>query len=246
MKVIPAIDIRFGKCIRLYQGDFNQSTEYNLNPLEVAMLYAAQGATEIHIVDLDGAKNEMLSKSRIIDEISSKLCLPIQIGGGIRTTEQILDLFAQGASRVVIGSLAVTNQKLVKSWLDQFGPEKIVLALDVNVNTAMKPLLTTSGWQQQTNLTMWELLENYLGSDLKYVLCTDISRDGTLSSPNFSLYDECQKRFPNIFWQASGGVATLQDLILLNNMKIHGAIVGKALYEKKFTITEAMQVVKSC
>lgn len=246
MKVIPSIDIRLGKCVRLYQGEFKQSTEYNVKPLEVAKMYAEQGATELHIVDLEGAKNQMLSQCQIIAEIMNQLSLTIQIGGGIRKTEQIINLFDQGASRVVIGSLAVTNPELVKRWIDQFGPEKIVLAFDLNMNVAGEPMLKTAGWQQQSNLTIWELLENYRRSDLKYVLCTDISRDGALSSPNFALYEACQRRFSNLNWQASGGVGTLQDLMQLNKMKMYGAIVGKALFEERFTMTEALQAVKLC
>jgi phosphoribosylformimino-5-aminoimidazole carboxamide ribotide isomerase len=246
MKIIPAIDIRFGQCIRLRQGDFNQMTVYEQRPFEVAKFYAEQGAKEIHIVDLDGAKEGILKQNQIITEIASTLPLTIQVGGGIRSAEQIVMLFEQGVFRVVIGTMAITHQEEVKNWLKKFGPERIVLALDVTINALNQPLLVSNGWQHQTALTMWELLETYAGSGLKYILCTDIGCDGVLGSPNFSLYEECLKRFPALYWQASGGVGTLQDLRLLNTLPLYGAIVGKAFYEKKITVEQALKVVSPC
>ncbi|MCS5710409.1 1-(5-phosphoribosyl)-5-[(5-phosphoribosylamino)methylideneamino]imidazole-4-carboxamide isomerase [Candidatus Berkiella aquae] len=246
MKVIPAIDIRFGKCVRLFQGDFNQITEYDVTPLAMAKQYEAGGATDIHIVDLHGAKDAMMTSTSMIAEIASQCNLQIQMGGGIRQFEQVETLLKQGVSRVVIGSLAVKEPKKITKWIKKLGPESIVLALDVKLDELGQPGLVTAGWLQNEKMTLWQLLDEYESSGLQTVLCTDVSRDGTLSSPNFAFYKECVERFPQINWQTSGGVSTLQDLIKLKQMNVYSAIVGKAFYEKCFTVKEAMQVVESC
>jgi phosphoribosylformimino-5-aminoimidazole carboxamide ribotide isomerase len=245
MNVIPAIDIKSGKCFRLYQGKFEQMTEYAGHPWEIANAYAKSGAHELHIVDLDGAKEgEAVQLSRVA-QICQLDGLNIQIGGGIRTHRHIKILFADGASRVVIGSMAVTNSKQVKEWMQEFGSDRIVLAFDINMDKKGEPIVVTDGWQTQGSQSLWELIDLYKDAELKHVLCTDINRDGTLQGPNFALYEECQKRYPNILFQASGGIGSLDDLVALKKLKMSGAIVGKALLEKRFTLEEALKV-SSC
>lgn len=246
MQVIPAIDIKSGKCVRLYQGKFEQMTEYSGHPWEIANAYAKSGAQELHIVDLDGAKEgEAVQLSRVA-QICQLEGLNIQIGGGIRSHRHIKILFADGASRVVIGSMAVTNPKQVKEWMQEFGAERIVLAFDINIDKNGEPIVVTNAWQKQGTQTLWELIDLYKDSTLKHVLCTDVSRDGTLQGPNFDLYATCQQKYPDIQFQASGGIGSLDDLVALKKLKMHGAIVGKALLEKRFTLEEALKKVASC
>ncbi len=243
MLIIPAIDIKAGKCVRLYQGKFEQITEYAGHPWEIANRYAKEHAKELHIVDLDGAKDgEAVQMSRIA-QICQLEGLNIQIGGGIRTHRHIKILFADGAARVVIGSLAVSEPEKVKEWMLEFGPERIVLAFDVNIDQKNNPMVVTHAWQTQEKKTLWELIDMYSDVPLKNVLCTDISRDGTLQGPNISLYEQCHKRYPDLLFQASGGIGSLDDLVALKKLKMHGAIVGKALLEKKFTLQEALTKV---
>ncbi len=246
MKIIPAIDLQNGQCVRLFQGDFTQLQQYALDPLQAAYSFYAQGARELHIVDLDGAKNARLSQVELMTKIAKEVPLNIQAGGGIRTKKQIEYLLSQGIAKVVIGSMAVTQSTQVKEWLQIFGADKIILALDVKLNEENVPLLMTNGWQEKTTLTLWELLELYADSDLQQVLCTDITKDGTLNSPNFELYKICQQRFPKVRWQASGGVANLEDLSLLQALQLDSVIVGKAFYENRFSLPQALARVSVC
>lgn len=246
MKIIPAIDLQNGQCVRLFQGDFTQCQQYAIDPLQAAYSFYAQGARELHIIDLDGAKNAMLSQAELITKIVKEIPLKIQTGGGIRTKEQIEFLLSQGVAKVVIGSMAITQSVQVKEWLRIFGADKIILALDVTLNEENVPLLVTNGWQEKTAQTLWELLEFYADSDLQQVLCTDITKDGTLNSPNFELYKICQQRYPKLCWQASGGVANLEDLALLQALQLDSVIVGKAFYEKRFSLPQALARISVC
>ncbi|MBS0288373.1 MAG: 1-(5-phosphoribosyl)-5-[(5-phosphoribosylamino)methylideneamino]imidazole-4-carboxamide isomerase [Proteobacteria bacterium] len=240
MQIIPAIDIKSGKCVCLLQGKFEQITEYSGHPWEVANNYFKQGAKHLHVVDLDGAKEgEAVQVSRIA-QICELEGIDIQVGGGIRTHRHIKVLFADGASRVVIGSLAVTSPSLVKEWIAEFGPDRIVLAFDVKINEQGTPLVVMHGWQNEADKNLWELLDLYQDVSLKNVLCTDILRDGTMQGPNVALYQECLKRYPEISFQACGGIGSLDDLKVLQDMNIYGVIVGRALYEKRFTLEEAL------
>ncbi len=245
MQIIPAIDIKSGKCVRLYQGKFEQITEYAGHPWEVANNYVKAGAKQLHIVDLDGAKvGEAVQTSRIA-QICQLEGVEIQIGGGIRTHRHIKVLFADGASRVVIGSLAVTSPEQVKEWISEFGADRIVLAFDVKFDDEGVPKVVTQGWQNQDEHSLWDLIESYQDVPLKNVLCTDISRDGTLQGPNIALYQQCINKFPGISFQASGGIGSLEDITALNEMNICAAIVGKALFEKRFTLEDALKKANS-
>jgi len=243
MQIIPAIDIKSGRCVRLYQGKFEQMTEYEGHPWEIANEYTKNGAQELHIVDLDGAKNGKPVQSSLVAQICQLDQLKVQIGGGIRTHRHLKILFSDHASRVVVGSMAVTNQQEVKSWMQEFGSDKIVIALDVIMDKNNEPIVLTNGWQTQSKQSLWELIENYMEAQLEYVLCTDVTRDGTLQGPNFSLYEQCLERYPTLRLQASGGISSLDDIIALKRLKLYGAIVGKALYEKRFTLQEALTKV---
>ena len=229
MIVYPAVDLRNGKCVRLTQGDFATTKVYNNNPAAMLDKFAKFGATWLHMVDLDGAKQGAIAQGDLIKSLVASSNLKVQVGGGIRTTEDIERIFGYGASRVVLGSICVSNKDQVKQWLDTYGSEKIVLALDCHLNKDGIPMVTTHGWQEKSMVTVWDLLDYYVTA--KYVLCTDISVDGTLEGPSIDLYRELQERFPHISLIASGGVGSLDDLVKLKELNVYGVVVGKAIYE---------------
>jgi phosphoribosylformimino-5-aminoimidazole carboxamide ribotide isomerase len=245
MIIYPAVDLYKGNCIRLFCGDFNQQTFYSNDPIEVANNYADAGAKFLHVVDLDGARQGCLVQHDLIIQMQCKSNLKIQMGGGIRNRESIEKLLNHGISRVILGSVAVNEPLLVKKWLDQYGAERIVLAFDVKINEKGEPILATQGWKNLSTKILWDLLDEY-SLTAKHVLCTDISRDGTLQGPNKSLYQACALRYPKINFQASGGIQSLKDLQSLNQISMAGVIVGKALYEKKFSLSEAISEVAKC
>lgn len=234
MQIYPAIDLRNSKCVRLVQGRFDTMTICHEFPLKVARSYQDDGATWLHIVDLDAAKGEK-SQTEIIADIIENTSLKIQVGGGIRCDEDICKLFDLGVSRVIIGSMAVLDKALVKKWLNQYGNEKIVLAFDVNIVDGT-PVIAIEGWQQKTKTSIYELLDEYEPYNLKYVLCTDIATDGTLKGPNIELYRTLVGKYPNIQFQASGGIGSYQDIEQLVKCSVSGAIVGKALYTKDISM----------
>ncbi len=246
MKIYPAIDLKSGTCVRLYKGSFDHVTSYQSTPLSVAENFAREGADFLHIVDLDGAKEGNLKHSPLIFEIIEKTSLNIQLGGGIRTQSQLEYLFQNGIARVILGSIAISSITEVKSWIREYGAERIVLALDIRKNTADEPELASHGWQQNSGVSLWDLLDNYSDSSLKHVLCTNIECDGTLAGPDIQLYQQCLQRYPTLAFQASGGISSLADLQKLADMRLAGAIVGKALYEQKFSLREALAEVNPC
>ncbi len=236
MKIIPAIDLKNGQCVRLYKGNFLQETIYNNNPLEVAINFQEEGSKYLHIIDLDATISDISNKN-IIKEIAQKTDLEIQIGGGIKTKDHIKDLLDAGAKRVILGSVAVKNLELTQKILAEFGVDKIVFAFDVNIVNKV-PMIAIGGWKNISSMSLWSALDFY--KNAKHILCTDISRDGTLTSPNFEFYQEILKKYPKIELQASGGVSSLDDLKKLKEMGAHSVIVGKALYDKKFTLKDAI------
>lgn len=245
MQLIPSIDIQNAKCVRLYQGDFAKVTEYDFSPLEVAKKYQAQGATALHVVDLEGAKQGTPMALSSIAAITKATSLTIQVGGGIRTESQITHYKALGANHIVIGSVAVTQPILVRRWLEQFSKD-LILALDVKCNDKGEPFVFTQGWQDYSQRSLWAVLEQYEKSNLQTVLCTDINKDGALLGPNFALYESAKARYPHLYWQASGGIHTLDDLKVLKELALESVIIGRALYEHKFTLQEALRVTESC
>ena len=240
MIIYPAIDLRRGRVVRLTEGRFDQEKIYGGDPLVVARGFANDGAQWLHVVDLDGAKDPAKRQTALVAQLARASGLGVQTGGGIRHAAQVEALLAAGAERVIIGSLAVTKPNLVASWLEKFGSDKLVLALDARADASGAFRLATAGWQETSELTVADLIVRYLPHGLRHVLCTDISRDGKLTGPNTTLYAELRARFPALQIQASGGVSSLEDLHQLKSVHLAGAIVGRALYEKKFTLPEAL------
>jgi phosphoribosylformimino-5-aminoimidazole carboxamide ribotide isomerase len=239
--IIPAIDLIDGKVVRLYQGDYNQTTEYQLDPIDVVHQYANDGAQWLHIVDLTGAKDTAKRQLTLISEMVATKRMKFQSGGGVRTKADVEGLLKSGVQRVVIGSLAVTQPEVVEQWMVEFGPEHIVLALDINIDQQGNKFVATHGWQQDSGVSIEALIKRYSKVGLKHVLCTDISRDGTLQGANDSLYKEVVTQFPNIQWQASGGIGSLHDIEALKPTNVAGVILGRALLEGKFTVKQAIE-----
>ena len=238
MRVIPAIDLQNGKCVRLYQGDFEQTTEYSDDPAAVARQFAELHASDLHIVDLDGARSGTQDNRDLVKLIASETEMSVQIGGGIRDRETLGAWFDAGVSRCVIGSLAITEPDAVKSWLVQFGGDKIVLALDVSIDENNAPVITTHGWTRNSTTTVFECIDDYRKLGLRHVLCTDVSRDGAMAGPNMELYAGILAEFPDLQLQASGGVRNVQDLQALRDLGLPAAITGRALLDGKITAAE--------
>jgi phosphoribosylformimino-5-aminoimidazole carboxamide ribotide isomerase len=237
--IIPAIDLIGGRVVRLLKGDYGQKTEYSWTPQERYDLYVAEGARQLHLVDLDGAKDPSKRQQEVIGSLIRNTPVPVQVGGGIRSESDVADLLAAGASRVVIGSLAVREPDLVGAWMAKYGPEHIVLALDVNVRDG-KRLIAVSGWQQDSGVTIEEIIRRYQDRGLRHVLCTDISRDGTLRGSNVDLYRDLSREYPDIAFQASGGIGSLADVEALKGTGVSGVILGRSLLEGKLTVKEAV------
>ncbi|HVT72466.1 MAG TPA: 1-(5-phosphoribosyl)-5-[(5-phosphoribosylamino)methylideneamino]imidazole-4-carboxamide isomerase [Lacunisphaera sp.] len=240
MIIYPAIDLRGGRVVRLTEGRFDQEKAYGDDPLAVAREFAAAGATWLHVVDLDGAKDPTRRQTALVLQLAHASGLRVQTGGGIRDEAQVEALLAGGAQRVIVGSLAARDPAPVRRWLARFGGERIVLAPDVRLDAAGIPRVAAAGWQESTGLALDDFLAGYAGAGLVHILCTDISRDGKLTGPNTALYAALVARFPRLRLQASGGVSTLDDLRALRAAGAAGAIVGRALYEKKFTLQQAL------
>lgn len=238
--IIPALDLINGQVVRLYQGDYQQQTTYGYDPLIQFLDYQNQGANWLHLVDLDGAKDSSARQLALLRKLIEQTQVNVQIGGGIRQEQDVQDLLEAGAARVVIGSLSVKNPSLVGQWLKKYGPEKIVLALDVNINADGEKHVATAGWQNDSGISIETLLDNYRLFGLRHVLCTDISRDGTMQGSNVSLYQELSARYPSIAFQASGGIGKIEDIAALRNSGVNGVIVGKALLEGQFSVEEAI------
>lgn len=244
MQLIPAIDVRAGRTVRLLQGRFDAETVYPIAPEEIASRYADWGAEWIHVVDLDGARSGDKHSTTFRDALASVVTLAherdvrLQTGGGMRTAESIERTLAAGVARVVLGSAAVDAPEETARWMERFGPERIVLAFDVRTEGA-EPYVVTHGWERITELSLWSAIEGFTAAGLRHVLCTDVSRDGALSGPNIALYRECVERYPGIEFQASGGVASVADLRELAQTGVASAISGKALLEERITPDEA-------
>lgn len=238
--IIPAIDLINGKVVRLYQGDYGQKTEYTASAQERFDLYVAAGASQLHLVDLDGAKDASKRQLTVIRELLQNTKAPVQIGGGVRTEQDVKDLLDAGANRVVVGSTAVKDPQMVMGWMEKYGAEQIVLALDVNIDANGQRKIAVAGWQQDSGVTIEALIERFLPAGLKHVLCTDISRDGTLQGSNVALYQSLAAQYPQISFQASGGIGGIADIEALKGSGVGGVILGRSLLEGKFTAEEAI------
>ena len=236
IELIPAIDIIDGKCVRLSQGDYDTKKVYNENPLEVAKEFEANGIRRLHVVDLDGAKSKHVVNYRTLEMIATRTSLVIDFGGGIKTDEDMLIAFENGAQMVTLGSVAVKNPDLFKKWLIQYGAEKIILGAD-----AKNKRIAVSGWMEDSSQELIPFLHDYTKEGIYKVLCTDISKDGMLQGPSIELYKEIMKEFPEMHLIASGGVSCLQDIIALEEAGIPAVIFGKALYEGRITMKDLIR-----
>jgi len=236
MLLIPSIDLRGGHCVRLLKGDFAAETRYDYGPHELLLRYQQLGASWLHLVDLDGARDGTLVNRALIRELTQQRTLRLQVGGGIRDRAAVEDLLEHGAARVVVGSAAVEQREEVESWLRLYGIERVCLAFDIRLDEHGTPRLRTRGWRQATALSLWDALATYSAAGVKHVLCTE--RDGALEGPNLGLYEQALERFPNIAWQASGGISNGTDLAALAALGVPAAISGKALLEERIAIEE--------
>lgn len=226
MRIIPAIDVLNGKCVRLTQGDYTSVKIYREDPLDAARQLEDLGFKYLHIVDLDGARSNRIINARVLQAISAKTSLFIDFGGGIKSEEDLMIAFESGASQVTGGSIAVKDPELFKQWIDVFGGEKIILGAD-----SRDRKIQTQGWESGTELDVMEYLRNWEKQGVQYTICTDIRRDGMLQGPAFNLYGEILSQ-SNIKLIASGGISTLEDVSRLKELGCEGAIIGKAIYEK--------------
>lgn len=238
--MIPAIDLINGEVVRLYQGDYEQKTQYQYTVQERQQAYAQAGATVMHFVDLDGAKDSTKRQLSTLKTVVNHPDMIIQVGGGVRCEDDVKQLLELGADRVVIGSLAIKQPELVSQWVAKYGNEKIVLALDIKIDENGNKTLPTHGWIEDSGVNLEDLLEQYQNVGIKHVLCTDISKDGTLTGTNVNLYHEVCAKYPDICWQASGGIGSLDDIKALIPTGVGGVILGRSLLEGKFTLEEAI------
>ncbi|QMV51942.1 1-(5-phosphoribosyl)-5-[(5-phosphoribosylamino)methylideneamino]imidazole-4-carboxamide isomerase [Ewingella americana] len=238
--IIPALDLIDGSVVRLHQGDYGQQRDYGSDPLPRLQDYQGQGAEVLHLVDLTGAKDPAARQIPLLKKLLAGVSVPVQVGGGIRTEQDVEALLSAGATRVVVGSTAVKDPETVQGWFSRFGADALVLALDVRIDEHGTKNVAISGWQENSNATLEQVVEQYMPFGLKHVLCTDISRDGTLAGSNVELYREVTARFPQVAFQASGGIGNLDDIAQLRDSGVTGVIVGRALLEGKFSVTEAI------
>lgn len=239
MHIIPAIDLIEGKAVRLTQGDYNQKKEYNARPLEVAQQFEDAGLTRLHLVDLDGAKEKRVVNWKVLELIAGKTKLHIDFGGGVQSDEDLQIVFECGAKQVTGGSIAVKKPDVFEKWLSKFGPETIILGAD-----AKNEKIAVSGWEEDTKVWVYDFVENYVEKGVKYIISTDVAKDGLLEGPSFDLYRNLQDRFPSLNIIASGGVSGMQDLEVLADMNLFGVIVGKAIYEGRVTLKQLSMFLK--
>lgn len=238
--IIPALDLIDGNVVRLHQGDYGQQRDYGNDPLLRLQDYQQQGAQVLHLVDLTGAKDPTARQIPLLRKLLAGVEVPVQVGGGIRNEQDVAALLDAGATRVVIGSTAVKQPEMVQGWFERYGADAMVLALDVRIDDAGRKQVAISGWQENSEATLEQVVEQYLPFGLKHVLCTDISRDGTLKGSNVALYQEVCQRYPQIAFQASGGIGNLDDIAQLRGSGVEGVIVGRALLDGKFSVEEAI------
>jgi len=217
--------------VRLLRGNFDAETRYAADPQALLQGYRELGADWLHVVDLDGARDGGRGNRDLVVAMARQPGIALQVGGGLRDTRAVSEMLDAGIGRAVIGSLAITRVDLVRTWLDDFGAERIVLAFDVRLDPQGTPRVAIHGWREQSDVSLWDAVARFEDHDLKHVLCTDVSRDGALSGPNVGLYDEAARRFPAIGWQASGGIRDAHDLRALERAGAQAAISGKALLE---------------
>ena len=233
MQIIPAIDIIEGKCVRLTEGDYAQKKIYNEDPLEVAKAFEGIGLMRLHLVDLDGAKAGQVVNWKVLEKIANNTQLKIDFGGGIKTEAILKTVLDTGATYATIGSLAVKNELLFQEWIARFGANTFMLGADV-----FEEKIAIGGWMEKTEISVFDFMKSYIDKGVKQIFCTDIKKDGKLQGPSIELYQKIIEKFPALHLIASGGVSSLDDLIELEEIGCAAAIVGKAIYENKITISE--------
>ena len=238
IELIPAIDIIGGQCVRLTKGDYNQKTVYG-EPLEMAREFEKAGIERLHMVDLDGAKSKHIVNSQVLKQISSETNLTIDFGGGIKTSEDINIAFESGARMVTVGSVAVTDPKLFTWWLQKYGPDRIILGADVRNGK-----ISINGWKEDSDEDLLPFLKRYVDAGVRMVLCTEISKDGTLGGPAIDLYKRVLDRYPDLYLIGSGGVSSISDIRKLENAGVPAVVFGKAIYEEKIALKELSYLIK--
>jgi phosphoribosylformimino-5-aminoimidazole carboxamide ribotide isomerase len=233
MKIIPAIDLIDGKCVRLTKGDYNTKKEYSSDPLDMAMRFADAGLKYLHLVDLDGARTGAIVNYKVLEKIASKTPLNIDFGGGIKSDESIRIAFESGAKQVTVGSVAVKNRELVAEWLSLYGSEKLILGADVKGEK-----IAISGWTETGDEYVFDFVREYLEKGFKTVISTDVAKDGMLEGPSFELYKKLLGEIEDLNLIASGGIRNMEDLEKLREMRMHGAIIGKAIYERRIDLND--------
>ena len=237
--IIPAIDIIDGKCVRLSQGDYNNQKVYSNSPLDVAKEFEDYGLRRLHLVDLDGAKSKHIVNYRTLEQIAAHTSLTIDFGGGIKTEKDLAIALECGAQMVTVGSIAASNSALFEEWLQEFGPQKIILGAD-----AKDEKIAVNGWLEGSNLQLLPYLEQYYGKGITQVLCTDIRQDGMLQGPSTDLYKKIMQQIPSLYLIASGGVSSMNDIRNLDAAGIPAVVTGKAIYENRITLKEIQNFIE--
>ena len=240
MRIIPAIDIIDGKCVRLSKGDYNTKIIYNENPLEVAKSFEAHGIEYLHLVDLDGAKSSQIVNYKILEQIATQTKLKIDFGGGLKSDSDLKIAFESGANQITGGSIAVKNRDLFEKWIAEYGADKIILGADAN-----NEKVAISGWLEDSNEDLIPFIQEYQNKGIKYVICTDIAKDGMLEGPSFDLYAKILAEANNIKLIASGGISTFDELPKLAELGCEGTIIGKAIYEGRISLKQLEQFIIS-
>jgi phosphoribosylformimino-5-aminoimidazole carboxamide ribotide isomerase len=233
MYIIPAIDLIGGKCVRLSQGDYSSKKEYHDYPLEMAKRFEGVGIQRLHLVDLDGAKAKKIVNADVLQRICAGTSLQVDFGGGIQADEELVKAFSLGAKQVTGGSIAVKNRELFESWIAKYGSEKIILGAD-----AKDRKIAVGGWEETTSVDLIPFIKDYVSKGIRYVICTDVAKDGLLQGPSTELYQEILQEIPGVKLIASGGVSSVKDLEELEKIGVYGTIVGKAYYEGRVTLEE--------
>lgn len=237
IEIIPAIDIIDGKCVRLTQGDYAQKKVYNDNPVDVAKAFQDAGIKRLHLVDLDGARDKRIINHAVIQQIAIHTELHIDFGGGLQSDEDLKIAFESGAAQITGGSIAIKNEEMFSGWIEKYGPEKIILGAD-----AKDRMVAVSGWQETTEVPVFDLIRKYQEKGLIYTISTDVAKDGLLQGPSFDLYEDMQEEFPELKIIASGGVKDMEDIVKLTSMGIYGVIVGKAYYEGNISLKDLHKI----
>ena len=233
MRIIPAIDLIDGKCVRLSKGNYNTQKTYSENPLEVAKAFEAHGIEYLHLVDLDGAKSKHIVNHKVLQTIATKTSLKIDFGGGLKSNEDLKIAFESGAHQITGGSIAVKEPKTFEQWITTYGSDKIILGADVQGDS-----IATDGWLETSDHRLVDFVKDFYAKGIQYVICTDISKDGMLQGPSFDVYQNLLQEQPNIKLIASGGISAFEELPKLEAMGCEGTIIGKAIYENKIALKE--------